>query len=87
MIGSRFRGRQLFFKAGCRNYFPNKTLRRIFQDTGGQAGRRISDDDTAVRIFSVPGYAGEFKREAIRERHVAVEAIYEHRCVWGELIN
>ena len=38
MIRRRAGGRQFFFKAGSRNHFPDKALRRVFQNSRGLAG-------------------------------------------------
>src|SRR3989442_10610284 len=51
MIRGGAGGRQFFFEAGSGNYFPDETLRRVFQNSRGLAGFWIAHDDSARWVF------------------------------------
>src|SRR5439155_25114090 len=78
---------KFLFKTWFGNYFPDETLRCIFENPGWLSGFGIADDDSSIWIFRLARHTGEFQRETIRQRHVTVEAIHKYRRVRRVLID
>ena len=81
------RSRKFLFKTRFGNYFPDETLRCIFENPGWLFGFGVAYDNTSIGIFRLAHHTGEFQRETIRQCHVTVETIYKYRRVWGVLID